>query len=279
MQENIYTYLRVFSLFAIFILDASKPFMNPLITSIANAALIVFIPSSVCVPLWLHRMMLGRGPMLPFSNTNDTRALLGRNTGTGQWRTLLTFVHAWLMLSRFLGVISESSSSPNPDSATSQWAPSSSLENDFRSWASPRRIGDTSFCHIRRSHSASKLAFSSYEPFSTCSLPVKLQLKLFEDNGKMLVEKVHGGAVPFEIMIISNPNTPFLTPNSKKLVSSSWLPSNDPSSLPMLSLSAQSIEYNPTPTECFYNNLLARSSSSLSAILTTIFIPNLIMDV
>ncbi|KAE9382843.1 hypothetical protein BT96DRAFT_1027491 [Gymnopus androsaceus JB14] len=122
MQENIYTCFRVFSLFAIFILDASKPFMNPLVTSIANAALIVFIPSSVGVSLWLHRTMLGRGPILPlaFSVTNGTRAVFGRNTEGGQLRTLLTFVHAWLMLSRFLGAISESSSNPSP--ATSQWA-------------------------------------------------------------------------------------------------------------------------------------------------------------
>ncbi|KAE9393174.1 hypothetical protein BT96DRAFT_979055 [Gymnopus androsaceus JB14] len=112
---------HVFSLLAIVVLDVSKPFMNPFVASIANAALIVYIPSSVGVSLWLlHRTMLGQGAMLPSSNTNDTRT-------RGQLGTALAFVHAWLMLSRFLGAISESSSSalsnPNSTSAASQWAP------------------------------------------------------------------------------------------------------------------------------------------------------------
>ncbi|KAE9393182.1 hypothetical protein BT96DRAFT_231662 [Gymnopus androsaceus JB14] len=118
MQENIYTYIRVSSLLAIVVLDGSKPFMKPFVTPIANAALIVYIPSSVGVSLWLlHRPMLGQGAMLPSSNMNATRA-------RGQLGTLLAFVHAWLMLSRFLGVISSSALS-NPNSATtaSQWAP------------------------------------------------------------------------------------------------------------------------------------------------------------
>ncbi|KAE9382522.1 hypothetical protein BT96DRAFT_930253 [Gymnopus androsaceus JB14] len=71
--------------------------MNPIVTSIANAARIVYIPSSVGVSLWLlRRAKLGREEMLPLSNTNDTQAVLGR-------------------------IISESSSNPNP--ATSKWAP------------------------------------------------------------------------------------------------------------------------------------------------------------
>ncbi|KAE9382322.1 hypothetical protein BT96DRAFT_304767 [Gymnopus androsaceus JB14] len=103
MQENIYNCFRMFFLLVIVFLDASKPFMNPLVTSITNAALIVYIPSSVGVSLWLlHRTMLGRGAILPFLNANDTRAVLGRSTERGQWRTLLTFVHTWLMLNRFL---------------------------------------------------------------------------------------------------------------------------------------------------------------------------------
>lgn len=101
MQENSYIFLLVFSFLSIVFLDALKPFMKPHAMLIVNAALIMWLPSSVCVSLWiLRRSRLGISFALPFWNTNNTRAVVVQR---GEFGTLLAFGHAWLMLSRLLG--------------------------------------------------------------------------------------------------------------------------------------------------------------------------------
>ncbi|KAE9382750.1 hypothetical protein BT96DRAFT_1047230 [Gymnopus androsaceus JB14] len=107
MQENTYIVFLASSLLGIVLLDALvKSFMKSIqAASIVNAALIVWLPSSVGVSLWLlHHTMLGVLPFtLPFWNTSDIRAVVGRRvTEAGKFGTLLAFGHAWLTLSRFI---------------------------------------------------------------------------------------------------------------------------------------------------------------------------------
>ncbi|KAE9401757.1 hypothetical protein BT96DRAFT_1017982 [Gymnopus androsaceus JB14] len=123
MLKSAYLSLLASSVIAIVLSDAVIGQHNLLV----NAALVFGLPSSVGISMWLLRRRCKKvtASPLPLWSLKSGAAVgeHGTECSLEQFVIPLAFGHAWLMLSRFLGVVSGVCSVPPNSSFGSHWTP------------------------------------------------------------------------------------------------------------------------------------------------------------